>query len=194
MHQPARRIVDKHQQGALRPAILKPPMLAAIDLDQLADALTPRTGLVNPFQALLAVDPQPIRDHPLAQRLPTESNPMQLAQLLRRQGRAEIPIAFANDRQCRGPKLGGLAPVARTTTPLRGQAGRTLGPASPQHPKYLTPAKPQQFSPRRRRQPALIQIPQHLEPRKLLVAHQPYRHSRHLPKNPRECHVYLAEE
>src|SRR3954464_9877471 len=194
VHQPARRIVDKHQQGALRPAILKPPMLAAVDLNQLADALAPRTGLVNPFQALLAVDPQPVSDHPLAQRLPTESNPVQLAQLLRRQGRAEIPIAFANDRQRRGPKLGGLAPVARTTTPLRDQAGRTLGPINLQKPKYLTPLKPQQLGCRCRRQSSLIQISQHLEPRKLLVAHQPYRHSRHLPKNPRECHVYLAEE
>jgi hypothetical protein len=57
MHQPAGCIVDKHQQGALRPAILKPPMLAAIDLNQLADALAPGTGLVNSFQALLAIDP-----------------------------------------------------------------------------------------------------------------------------------------
>src|SRR5215211_962915 len=169
-------------------------MLAAIDLNQLADALAPRTGLVNPFQALLAIDPQPIRDHPLAQRLPTESNPVQLAQLLRRQGRAEIPITLANDRQRRGPKLGGLAPVAGTTAPLRDQAGRTLGPVSLQKPKYLTPLKPQQLCCRCRRQPSLIQISQHLEPRKLLVVHQPYRHSRHLPKNPRECHVYLAEE
>src|SRR5271169_6746862 len=29
MHQPAGRGVDKHQQGALRAAVLKPPMLAA---------------------------------------------------------------------------------------------------------------------------------------------------------------------
>ena len=56
VHQPARRIIDKHQQGALWPAILKPPMLAAIDLNQLADALAPRTGLVNSSQALLAID------------------------------------------------------------------------------------------------------------------------------------------
>jgi hypothetical protein len=56
VHQPARRIVDKHQQGALRPAILKPRMLAAVDLYQFADALAPRTRLVNPFQALLASD------------------------------------------------------------------------------------------------------------------------------------------
>src|ERR1041384_7259320 len=71
MHQPARRIVDKHQQRALRPAILKPPMLAAVDLNQLADALAPRTGLMNPFQALLAINPQPLPDHPLAPRLRT---------------------------------------------------------------------------------------------------------------------------
>src|SRR3954464_4201750 len=117
-------------------------MLAAIYLNQLADALAPRTGLVNPFQALLAVDPQPIRDHPLAQRLPTERDPVHLAQLLGCQGRAEIPITLANDRQRRGPKLGGLAPVAGTTTPLRDQAGHTLGPVSLQKPQYLTPLKP----------------------------------------------------
>src|SRR3954453_13172281 len=143
MHEPAGRIVDKHQQPALRPPTLKPPMLAAIDLNQLADALAPRTGLVNPFQALLAINPQPIRDHPLAQRLPTKSNPMQLAQLLGCQSRAEIPIAFTNDRQRRGPKLGGLAPVAGTATPLRDQAYRTLGTINLQKPKYLTPLKPQ---------------------------------------------------
>src|SRR4051794_26245239 len=131
-------------------------MLAAVDLNQLADALAPRTGLVNPFQALLAVDPQPLRNHPLAQRLPAESNPVQLAQLLGCQGRAEIPITLANDRQRHGPKLGGLAPVAGTTTPLRDQAGRTLGPVSLQKPKDLTPLKPQQLGRRHRRQPSLI--------------------------------------
>src|SRR5215208_874202 len=145
MHQPAGGVIDEHQQRALRPAILKPPMLAAVNLNQFANALAPRTGLVNAFQALLAVNPQPIRDHPLAQRLPTESDPVQLAQLLGCQGRAEIPITLANDRQRRGPKLGRLAPVAGTTTPLRDQARRTLGPISLQKPKYLTPLKPQQL-------------------------------------------------
>src|SRR3954469_8813540 len=33
MHQPAGGVVDEHQQRALRPAILKPPMLAAVDLN-----------------------------------------------------------------------------------------------------------------------------------------------------------------
>src|SRR5215471_15991190 len=37
MHQSAGRVVDKHQQGALRPTILEPPMLAAVDLNQFAN-------------------------------------------------------------------------------------------------------------------------------------------------------------
>ena len=36
VHQPTRRIVDEHEQRALRTAILKPPMLAAVDLHQFA--------------------------------------------------------------------------------------------------------------------------------------------------------------
>src|SRR6516164_1985174 len=51
MHQPAGRIVDKYQQGALRPPVLEPPMLAAIDLHQFADTLAPRPRLVDAFCA-----------------------------------------------------------------------------------------------------------------------------------------------
>jgi hypothetical protein len=39
MNQSARRIVDEHEQGAPRTAVLKPPMKRAIDLDQLAKAI-----------------------------------------------------------------------------------------------------------------------------------------------------------
>jgi hypothetical protein len=46
-------VIDKHQQSALRPAILKPPMLAAIDLHQLADTLAPAAGLMNPLDEAL---------------------------------------------------------------------------------------------------------------------------------------------
>jgi hypothetical protein len=65
MHQPAGRVVDKHQQSALRSAVLEPPMLAAIDLHQFANALAPRPWLVDAF-ALLAIAPQSVGDHPLA--------------------------------------------------------------------------------------------------------------------------------
>jgi hypothetical protein len=57
LHQPAGRVVDKHQQGALRPAILEPPMFAAVDLHKFADAVTPRARLMDPRLPLLAVKP-----------------------------------------------------------------------------------------------------------------------------------------
>src|ERR1700753_3884716 len=63
MHQPAGRVVDKHQQGALRPAVLEPPMLAAVDLHQFANTVAARTRLMNPLLPLLAIKPQPIFDH-----------------------------------------------------------------------------------------------------------------------------------
>src|SRR5450759_4264842 len=148
-------------------------MFASIDLHQFTDAFAPVTGLVNAFQALLAVEPQPSRDHPCAHRLAAENDPVQLAQLLGRQGRTEIPVALTNDRQRLGAKLLGLAPVAGTTAALRDQTGRTLGPVSPQKPEYLTPLKTQQLRRRRGRQPSLIQVPQHLKPPKLSIAHQP---------------------
>jgi hypothetical protein len=55
-------------------------MLAAVDLDQFANAIAPRPRLVDAF-ALLAIAPQPGFDHPLAQRFPAKGNPMILTQL-----------------------------------------------------------------------------------------------------------------
>ena len=98
LHQPAGRVVDEHQQGALRPAVLEPPVLAAVALHQLADALASMAGLVDMLAPLLAVSPNPGRDHPQPQRLTAERDPMPLAQLLGCQSRTEIPILLANDR------------------------------------------------------------------------------------------------
>ena len=46
-HQAAGRVVNKHQQRAGRRALLKPAMIAAVDLDQLAQARTPISRLVD---------------------------------------------------------------------------------------------------------------------------------------------------
>src|SRR5205085_5781328 len=64
MHQPARRVVDEHEQRALWAAVLKPPVLAAVDLHQLADALAPMARLMDALAPLLAVSPNPGIDHP----------------------------------------------------------------------------------------------------------------------------------
>ena len=55
MHQLAGRVVDIDQQSALRPATLKPPVLRAIDLDQLAATVPTVTGLVRTRAASIAV-------------------------------------------------------------------------------------------------------------------------------------------
>src|SRR5207249_3309759 len=64
MHQPARRIVDEHEQRALWAAVLEPPVLAAVDLHQLADTLATVARLVDALAPLLAVSPNPGLNHP----------------------------------------------------------------------------------------------------------------------------------
>ena len=156
MHQQARRVVDEHQQRALRPAVLEPPVLAAVDLHQLADTLPPMPRLMDALPSLLAISPNPGRDHPQPQRLAAERDRMPLAQLLGRQGGTKIPILLANDRQRLDPKLFRFAPVARSTSPLRDQAGRAIDPVRLQQPEHLTALEPQQLRCRRSRHPSLI--------------------------------------
>src|SRR6516164_1306773 len=103
VHQPTRRVVDEHEQRALWATILKPPVLAAVNLHELANAVAPGAGLMNALSPLLAIEPQPSLDHPQPQCLTTERDPMNLAQLLGRQRRSEIPVPLADDRQHRFP-------------------------------------------------------------------------------------------
>ena len=64
VHQPAGRIVDEDKQCALRAAVLEPPMLAAVDLHQFADAFAVIARLVDGLSPLLAIEPQPGFNHP----------------------------------------------------------------------------------------------------------------------------------
>jgi hypothetical protein len=75
--EPARRIVDEHQQRTGSTAVLEPTMGAAIDLDQVAVARMPKAGLVE-TSALLARQPKPVGNHPSAKRLPTDLDGMLL--------------------------------------------------------------------------------------------------------------------
>src|ERR1700760_3314244 len=57
-HQAARRIVDINDRCAHRRAILEPAMLTAVDLDQLAQARTPSSRLLDLRRPQLAGNPQ----------------------------------------------------------------------------------------------------------------------------------------
>ena len=84
VQQPAGRVLDEHQQSALRTAVFKPPVLAAVDLHQFADALAPLARLMNLLAPLLAIEPQPVFDHPLPQCLAGEPKAVLAGKLLRR--------------------------------------------------------------------------------------------------------------
>ena len=70
-------------------------MLAAVDLDQLAQGLAAQPGLME-VPALLAGEPQARVDHPLAQRLPRDLQPVLLGQHLGRERRAEVGVGRAD--------------------------------------------------------------------------------------------------
>jgi len=56
--------VSTAKQCALRAAVLEPPMLAAVNLHQFADAFAAIARLVDGLSPLLAIEPQPGFDHP----------------------------------------------------------------------------------------------------------------------------------
>jgi hypothetical protein len=57
LHQPAGGVVDEHQQRAHRSPVLEPGVVAAIDLDELAQAGSPVARLVDLGRALPARRP-----------------------------------------------------------------------------------------------------------------------------------------
>jgi hypothetical protein len=72
MHQAAGGIVDIDKQGALRAAVLEPPVLGAVDLHELTQAIAPSAGLMDALQPVLPPNPNTGADHPLPQRLDAE--------------------------------------------------------------------------------------------------------------------------
>src|SRR5450759_2786510 len=55
MHQPAGRIVNVDEQGALRPTGFEPPVLRAIDLDQFTHTIATMPRLVARLQTCSAI-------------------------------------------------------------------------------------------------------------------------------------------
>lgn len=68
-HQTACGIIDKNEEGALWPAILEPPVLTAIDLDQFAKTIAAMARLVYPLGPIAPAGPDLVIDHPLPERL-----------------------------------------------------------------------------------------------------------------------------
>ena len=90
MHDPARGVVDENEQGALRATILKPPMLGAIDLNEFADAVAPMPRLVNRFETLPAIFPEPFSQHPTPHCFYAQTQSVTFRKLFGRQRRTKV--------------------------------------------------------------------------------------------------------
>ena len=99
VHQAAGGVVDINEQRALRPAILKPPMLGTVELHQLTEAIAPRSRLMDALQPVLTPNPKAGADHPLPQRLDPEIQAVNFRQFLGRQCGAKVGVALTNNGQ-----------------------------------------------------------------------------------------------
>ena len=125
VHQAAGGIVDIDEQGGLRPAILKPPMLGTVDLYQLSQTIASQPRLVDALQPVFPPNPKTGADHPLPQRLDAEIQAMNLGQLLGRQGRTKIGVTLTHDGQHGLAKHRTKSPVAGPATLSRNHTFRT---------------------------------------------------------------------
>src|SRR5437016_2094122 len=82
LHEAAGGVVDVDQQGAARATVLEPGVLAAIDLDELAETGAALARRVAPPGTLRAREPEAGGAHPAAQRLDGEDEGVLLGELL----------------------------------------------------------------------------------------------------------------
>src|SRR5216110_2310559 len=114
-HEAAGGVVDVDQQRAARAAILEPGVLAAIELDELAEAGPTLPRRIAPAGALGPRDPQAGGTHPAAQRLDGQDEGVLLGELLVGERGPEVGVALANEGQ--GALLGGGREPAGARTP-----------------------------------------------------------------------------
>ena len=126
LHQPARRVVGKDQQGALGTALLKPGMLASPDLNELTRTLPTPVWLMGSRLSSSARHPQAVLDHPLAKGLDRDPEVVELEQLLLGERRTEVGESLPD--QCRRslPQGIGEPTIARLASFLRDQSRRSV--------------------------------------------------------------------
>ena len=171
LHELAGGVVDEHQQGAGLAALLKPAMVAPIDLDQLAVTLAPQSRLVE-RPSLCARQPEAVRHHPSSQRLSTHPKVMLLQKHFGRQRWSEVGIP--------GPdQLDRVPPNAFVPTPVRGPATSLVDQPAPairfiprQQPVRLALAHSQYGCCRSHGTTPSPHITQHFDPLQIAFAHR----------------------
>src|SRR5215212_6703774 len=136
-------IVQEHQKRARRRPILKPAVLAAVDLDQFTQAIPAMPRLMHSSHPVLAPDPQAVGDHPLAQGLDPDPQAMTFCKLLGRQCWTEVSIVLPHEPQNRRAKRLTMAVVAWLSAFAGHQTRRPFVLKAPQEPVDLSTAEPE---------------------------------------------------
>ena len=165
-------VVDEDDERTVRPAPLEPVVGGAVDLNQLSPAGPARTALVDARRLTHLELPQPLGDHPLAQRLDGELVLMPFGQLLTSQSGPEIGIVGPDQIEdlppdrVGDPIVGGLAPATGN------QAGCPLGPVALHQALDLPHAQAQLPGRILLPKPLLHHLPDHSHPIQLLSTHR----------------------
>ena len=150
LHQPAGRIVDVDQQRAARAAALEPSVLAAVDLDELAQTGAALAWRITAPGPLRPGHPEARRTHPPPQRLDRAHEGVLLGELLVGERGAEVGVTRADEGQGALARRGREAPRARAPAPARHESCSTGLDEGAIEASHLALAEPQQ----RRRPPA----------------------------------------
>lgn len=178
--EPARRIVHVDEQGATRAPVLEPVVVAAVDLDELAETRSAVPRLVSPAGPLRAGHPQTRTDHPLAQRLDADRDTVVRRQLLACERRTEVGVALAHERHGRFPRGGRELAVARLPALARDEPACALLAQGPAQPPHLAFTEPELLRCAPLRQASLGHAAQHLQPVELPGTHRHGPRPRHV--------------
>jgi hypothetical protein len=163
LHQLAGGVVNIDQQRARRRAVFEPPMIAAVDLDQLAIAGPAMARLVDLRRAQLARYPEAGVDHDPAHRLLGQLDAMALAQLLAGQRGTEVGVAVPDQAACARFQSRWQLPVPATAAFARQQSGGSIRAVALRQPLDLTPGQPELLCRPVDRQPVLGNGLNHLQ-------------------------------
>ena len=150
IHQRTRRIIYENQKCAAGATIFKPMVIRSIYLDQLTNAFSAQSWLME-LLALLFGKPKTIVDHPVAKRLTRNLKPVMRLKSLGRQSWAEVRIILTH--QIKTVNAPGImnAIVGSSTAQTMPDPGRAAFPKAPQKSKHLAAGHVQQICGRRNR-------------------------------------------
>ena len=163
-HEPARGVVDVHEQRAHGTAVLEPRVLRAVDLDELAETGPPGPRRLAAPQALRPGHPEAHRRHPPAKRFNGEGEAVLLGELLMREGRAEVDASLAHERQRLLAGRGGQLAIAGPPAMAGCQGLGAVAPERAVQAPDLALAQPEQRCRPTPRQAPLRQLGHNLQP------------------------------